>query len=31
MSLLEDQQLAVHVVTVGADGGDTFPDETLYN
>lgn len=31
MSLLEDQQLAVHVVTVGADGRDIFPDESLYN
>ncbi len=31
MCLLEDQQLAVDVVTVGADGRDIFPDETLYN
>uniref|UniRef100_A0A0D9UWR4 AAA+ ATPase domain-containing protein n=1 Tax=Leersia perrieri TaxID=77586 RepID=A0A0D9UWR4_9ORYZ len=31
MCLLEDQELEVHVVTIGADGRDIFPDESLYN
>ncbi|XP_006643756.1 putative disease resistance RPP13-like protein 1 [Oryza brachyantha] len=31
MCLLEEQELAVRVVTTGADGRDIFPDESLYN